>query len=108
MCSEQAQGIILTGKQCNKLKLIIRKNGSSQSLAERAKVIGIKAPVRELKCSHSMARLWRRRWISQAEKLSVCECLKDTPCPSHPPKFTAEKVCKRMAFDVGSLYDRGV
>ena len=64
MCSEQAQNITLTEEQCNELNLIIRKRSNTQSLVERAKIIllaakgvGIKASVRELRCSRSMVRL---------------------------------------------------
>ncbi len=114
MCSEQAQDITLTEEQRNELNLIIRKRSSSQSLVERAKIIllaakgvGIKASVRELRCSRSMVRLWRRRWISQAEELSVCERLKDAPRPGHPPKFTAEQVCEIMALACKNPKDYG-
>jgi transposase len=105
MRGPQPQGITLTAEERAGLEALVRRHGTAQQLALRARIIlGAAAGqnnsqlARQLGVDVATARLWRGRWLGLGAvplaELSVAERLEDAPRPGGPSRITAEQVCQ--------------
>lgn len=86
------------------LQAIVRKRTNSQRLVERANIIllasqghNILQTARQLGLSRNTVKLWRRRWIEQADR-AVEERLSDAPRSGAPARISAEEICRVIAL----------
>jgi len=97
--------IILTDAQRQGLEKLVKRHGTKQQIALRARIILLAAEgqnntviARELKTSDNTTRRWRGRWLDMQpislEDLSVEERLEDLPRPGPPSRLTADQVCQ--------------
>jgi len=119
--------IIVSFRQKEILKGIIRASNSSQSKVFRAKIVllasqGLKNKViaKQLNTGDKTARLWRKRWaeskLSEVDnnlthrelKGLILQALSDAPRTGTPPKFSAEQVTQILALACELPYECGV
>ena len=97
--------IILTDAQRQGIEKLVKRHGTKQQIALRARVILLAAAgknnaeiARELQISEDTPRLWRGRWLDlqpiSLEDLSVEERLEDLPRPGAPARLTADQLCQ--------------
>ena len=109
MRGPQPQGITLTAEERAGLEALVRRHGTAQQLAQRARIIlGAAAGqnnsqlARQRGVDVATARLWRGRWLGLGAvpltELSVAERLEDAPRPGGPCRITPEQVCRIVAL----------
>ena len=97
--------IILPDTQRQGLEKLVKRHGTKQQVALRARIILLAAAgenntaiARELKTSDNTTRRWRRRWLDlqpiALEDLNVEERLEDLPRPGPPSRLTADQICQ--------------
>jgi len=101
--------IELTDIEQQALDDLVRRHGTPQQLAKRARIVLLAAAgqnnaqiARELNVSIDMVRLWRERWLilraASLDDLPVLDRLRDAPRPGAPRRITAEQVCQIVAL----------
>ena len=106
---KRARQVVLTTTEQHALEQVIRRHGSAQQVALRARVVLAAAQgmtnaqiARTLTIHVDTVRLWRDRWAGlhgiALERMSVAQRLQDTPRPGAVPKFTAEQRCQMAAL----------
>jgi len=101
--------IELTGIERQALETVVRRHGTPQQIALRARIVLAADEghsnvqiARELGISADMVRLWRRRWRelqpTSLKDLPVVERLRDLPRPGAPRRITDEQVCQIVAL----------
>jgi putative transposase len=91
------------------LEALVRRHGTAQQLALRARLILAAAQgknnsqiARELGICVDTVRKWRMRWIglqaASLDDLSVSERLSDVPRPGRRAQITAEQTCRMVAM----------
>lgn len=121
MPGPKPEPIILTDRQREMLKQLTRRTNSTQGLVRRARIVLAAAEghnneqiSRELGLDRETVRLWRRAWLSAAQRLAeveeaegeekelrLCideEALADAPRSGTPATFTAEQICQIVAL----------
>lgn len=109
MCGPQAVAVELDEASEEGLKELVRRHGTAQQVALRARIILLAAAGQnnrqigeELGVTVDMVRLWRLRWAGFAglalADLSVGERLEDAPRPGKPVRIQAEQVCQIMGL----------
>jgi putative transposase len=118
MSGPQPQPIILTERQRKMLAHLARRATSTQRLARRSRIVLAAAEgynneqvANRLAINRETARLWRRAWLENEERLGVAEeagerelrqaiegALCDRPRSGAPPTFSAEQVCQIVAL----------
>lgn len=97
--------ITLTAAERQSLEKLVRRHGTKQQIALRARIILLAADGRNnaeigrsLKSSEDTARRWRSRWLElqpiSADELSVAERLEDLPRPGAPSRLNADQLCR--------------
>lgn len=97
--------IELTNAERQALDELVRRHGTPQQMALRARIVLAAAEgqnnaqiVRRLGVSIEMVRLWRERWLilqpANLKDLPVAERLRDAPRPGKPRRITDEQVCR--------------
>jgi putative transposase len=101
--------IELTAPEHDGLEALVRRHGTPQQLAMRARIVlaaadgaNHSAIARQEGVALHTVRLWRRRWeglqaVSLAD-LSVADRLADAPRSGTPARLTAEQVCRIVAL----------
>jgi len=113
--ARKAEPPTLTNKQLAVLKEVAASRTSRNDHIQRAKIILFSAQgfsdrktARNLNINRMTAATWRRRWLSDADRLSaldieesgiqyhrsVLKTLSDEPRPGAPGKFTSEQICQ--------------
>lgn len=111
----EAEKPILTSKQLTVLKEVVASRTSRNDHIQRAKIIlsvaqgfSDRKTARNLNINRMTAATWRRRWLSDADRLSALDIeesgihyrrsllktLSDAPRPGAPGKFTSEQICQ--------------
>ncbi len=100
------------------LQQLVNRHSTPQQIALRARIILLadqgqnhRQIARELDISRDMARHWRHRWLTLAERaMPVCERLQDAFRSGAPTKFDMEQVIKLFAIacDKQEHYDRPI
>jgi putative transposase len=105
----RAQPITVSGEEQRGLELLVRRHGTPQQVAVRARIVLGAAQGRplgqiaqEVSLSRESVRLWRDRWVALQDiplaELSVAQRLADAPRPGAPARITAEQVCQVVAL----------
>jgi transposase len=101
--------IELTDAERRALDELVRRHGTAQQIALRARIVLAAAEgqnnaqiARRLSISIDMVRLWRERWLvlrpASLEDLPVADRLSDVPRPGKPRRITDEQVCQIAAL----------
>ena len=101
--------LILSDAERTDLEELVRRHGTAQQLARRARIILAAAHGKnncqiagELSLCVDTVRHWRRRWIglqaASLDDLPVKERLEDVPRPGRPCQITAEQTCQMVAL----------
>ena len=97
--------IILTDTQRQGLGKLVKRHGTKQQIALRARIILMAAAgknnteiARDLKIGDNTARRWRKRWLDlqavSLADLSVEERIEDLPRPGSPSRLSADQICQ--------------
>jgi len=101
--------VTLTAEERQALEALVRRHGTAQQCARRARIILAAADgannaqiARQVGVNVAMARAWRARWrglgaVPLAE-LRVAARLADASRPGGPCRITAEQVCRIVAL----------
>jgi putative transposase len=120
MPGPRPQPIVLTETQREMLVYLTRRTSSTQGLVRRARIVLAAAEglnneqiARRLGTNRETARLWRSKWLAEAERLvsaeeedkkkKLQECIEedvlaDAPRSGAPATFTPEQVCRIVAL----------
>ena len=119
MADAVAQPITVTARQRRVLEQIVRRVGTPQQLAVRARIILAAADrqsnrglAQRLGITRDTAQVWRARWNAAGEALLAAELegddaaleavlrgvLADARRPGAPPTFTPEQLCQIVAI----------
>ena len=101
--------IDLSADERRDLELLIRRFGTPQQLARRARMVLLAADghsnshiARVLSVEIETVRLWRQRWREQRDlslaDRSVAARLTDIPRPGRPPTILDEQICRIIAL----------
>jgi putative transposase len=101
--------VTLTAEARQGLEALVRRHGTAQQCARRARVILAAADgannaqiARQVGVNVEMARAWRTRWLGLSAvplaELRVAERLEEAPRPGGPCRITAEQVCRITAL----------
>jgi putative transposase len=99
----------LNEEKQNELEALVRRHGTPQQIAQRARMILGAADgkrnaqiARDLGVCVDTVRKWRMHWLGlqavSLEDLSVSERLADIPRPGRPSEITAEQTCQMIAL----------
>lgn len=101
--------ITLGKEERRDLEALVRRHGTGQQVAVRARIVLACAQgrnnaevARELGLDVETVRRWRRRWlglcaVARAD-LSTRARLADAPRPGAPPRITADQICRVVAL----------
>ena len=109
MRGPQPPAVILSAAERRDLEALVRRHGTPQQQALRARIILAAAEgqnnaqiARRVGVDVATARLWRGRWLLLATvpgaELGVAERLEDAPRPGGPCRVAAEQVCRIVAL----------
>ncbi len=101
--------VTLSGAERDGLESVVRRHGTPQQCALRARIILAAADgannaqiARALGVEADTARLWRTRWLGlrlvPLDELSIAARLADAPRPGGPCRITAEQACRLTAL----------
>jgi len=107
--------LCLTDSERSDLEQIVRKHKMAQQIVLRAQIILLaddglnhRQIARELKISRDMARHWRLRWLTLAEReVPISERLQDAPRCGSPATFTPEQLTHLFAIACENPADSG-
>ncbi len=99
----------LTDPERRDLDDLVRRHGTPQQLARRARVILAAADgdnnaqiARQVGLDVDTVRAWRQRWLAfqsvPLDDLSVADRLRDAARPGRPARLTPEQVCQIVAL----------
>jgi putative transposase len=105
----RAQPITVSGEERQGLDLLVRRHGTPQQVAVRARIVLAAADgrplaqiAREVGVSRESVRLWRDRWVALQDiplaEVSVAQRLADAPRPGAPARISPEQVCQVVAL----------
>ena len=101
--------ITLSDTERQGLESLVRRHGTPQQLALRARMVLAAAAganncqiARQLGVSLDLVRRWRERWRvlqpATLDDLPIADRLTDAPRPGEPRRITAEQVCQIVAL----------
>ena len=117
MAGPQPQSIKVTPAQQAIFDRLLRQHTCPQAVVRRVKIVSAAAAgqrneviARQLNCSPTTVRLWRRRWAEAFASLAAVDAepaelraqiaavLADAPRPGRPDTFTAEQIVQIIAL----------
>lgn len=109
MPSPKPGSVILGEDERGALEQLVRRHGTPQQVALRARIILLAAEgwnnsqiAGQVGLSRESVRLWRDRWVGLQDiplaDLATVDRLADAPRPGAPAQITAEQVCQIMAL----------